>query len=106
MVPGRRISLAAILSATASLAACTTPRPNPDLPTDKNSPMYDQGYRDGCAAVNPRFRAQSGHEGPAQDKGLYASDHNYHDGWDSGYRHCEDKIDRGGLPIPGNSVIL
>lgn len=90
----------------AALAACSTPRPNPDQPTDKNSPMYDHGYRDGCAAVNPRFRAQSGHEGPAQDEKLYATDHNYHDGWDTGYRKCEDKVERGGLPIPGNAVIL
>ncbi|HVZ68400.1 MAG TPA: hypothetical protein VG891_02985 [Rhizomicrobium sp.] len=100
-----KIALPIMLAA--ALAACSTAsRPNPDQPTDKNSPVYDQGFRDGCAAVNARFRAQSNHEGPAQDEKLYTTDNNYHDGWDYGYRKCEDKVDQGGLPIPGNSVIM
>jgi hypothetical protein len=103
---GKKFLVATAMFATATLAACGTPRPNPDQPTDKNSPMYEQGYRDGCAAVNARFRAQAEHEGPAQDEKLYATDPNYHDGWDGGFRKCEDKVNQGGLPIPGNSVIL
>ena len=103
---GKKLLLATTVFAAATLAACSTPRPNPDQPTDKDSPMYEQGYRDGCAAVNARYRAESGHEGPAQDEKLYATDHNYHDGWDGGFRKCEDKVNQGGLPIPGNSVIL
>lgn len=98
-----KIALATAFAAM--LAACSS-TPNPGQPVDKNSPIYDQGFRDGCAAVNARFRSQADHEGPAQDEKLYATDNNYHSGWDYGYRKCEDKVDQGGLPIPGNSVIM
>jgi hypothetical protein len=96
---------AAILSA-AVLSGCATGPGAPDGKVDKNSPMFDQGFQDGCAAVNARYRAQSNHEGPARDDKLYGSDANYYAGWNKGYRKCEDKVDQGGLPIPGNSVIM
>ncbi len=94
--------------ATMALAACSTagPSSSDDKPVDKNSPVYEQGYQDGCAAVNPRYRKDSGHEGPPRDDKLYENDSNYRGGWDTGFRKCEDKVDQGGLPIPGNSVIM
>lgn len=89
------------------LSACANGPPMPPGPVDKDLPIFDHGYRDGCATVNPRFRKEAGYEGgPTRDEKMYASDSNYHGGFDSGIRNCADKVNQGGLPIPGNSVIL
>jgi hypothetical protein len=107
MMSTKTIFAAGLFSAFA-LSACSSVGdiPAPPGQVDKNSPIYDQGFQDGCAAVNVRYRKQSGHDDTARDDKLYASDANYHAGWDFGFRKCEDKVDQGGLPIPGNSVIM
>ncbi len=104
----RTILLGAAIFSALALSACSTGIniPAPEGPVDKNSPVYDQGFQDGCAAVNVRYRKQSDHDDTARDDKLYAADPNYHAGWDFGFRKCEDKVDQGGLPIPGNSVIM
>ena len=70
----------------------------------EGSPMYNIGFNEGCATSNLRYARQSGQK-PGKDDKLYDSDTDYHDGWNKGYRKCEDHVDQGGLPVMGNSVI-
>lgn len=88
-------------------AQSTTPATPPASSTqnEENSATYVEGYSDGCASSNLRYARQE-HVKPNRDSNLYANDQAYHDGWDHGYRKCEDKITPGGLSIPGNSVIM
>lgn len=67
--------------------------------------MYNVGYNEGCATANLRAARALGVK-PGRDSKLYDSDQDYHDGWNKGYRKCEDKINPGGLSVPGNSVIM
>jgi hypothetical protein len=82
--------------------ASTTP-PKAQQPED--SPSYVLGYSEGCASANLRYARQE-HIKPGRDAKLYDSDNDYHNGWNHGYRKCEDKITPGGLSVPGNSVIM
>lgn len=100
------VSELAIVLAGLSVAGCASGPAAPEGPkADEGSPAYVMGFSDGCATVNPRYRKQQGLTAK-RDEALYGSDNNYHKGWDKGYLSCEDKVDSGGLPIPGNSVIL
>jgi hypothetical protein len=74
-------------------------------PREEDTASYTDGYSDGCASANLRYARQE-HVKPNRDAKLYDSDKGYHDGWDHGYRKCEDKVTPGGLAIPGNSVVL
>jgi len=107
--------LTALLVASAALAD-TTVSPGPDPQTVKPAPSssatpaedsssYTLGYSDGCASANLRYARQE-HVKPNKDSKLYDADKEYHDGWDHGYRKCEDKVTPGGLSIPGNSVVM
>jgi len=89
--------------AAASLAACASSAPS-GPPANEDSPGYVQGFTDGCATANPRYRKENNLT--AKRDPDYDKDNNYHTGWDKGYLKCEDKVDSGGLPIPGNSVIM
>lgn len=88
-------------------AESTTPATPPAGSTqnEENSASYVEGYSDGCASSNLRYARQE-HVKPNRDSNLYANDQAYHDGWDHGYRKCEDKITPGGIAIPGNSIIM
>ncbi|HSZ74880.1 MAG TPA: hypothetical protein VK779_08670 [Rhizomicrobium sp.] len=109
------VSKSAILCAALLLAGCASggsgssnlaPTASSDTTKpDEGSPAYVMGFSDGCATSNPRYRKQNNLTAK-RDEAQYNSDNNYHKGWDKGYLSCEDKIDSGGLPIPGNSVIL
>ena len=72
---------------------------------DENSSNYVDGYSDGCASANLRYARQA-HVKPNRDGKLYDSDNNYHEGWDHGYRKCEDRVTPSARPIMGNSTIL
>ena len=72
---------------------------------EEDSIGYVDGYSDGCASANLRYARQE-HVKPNRDSKLYDSDKEYHDGWDHGYRKCEDKVSPGGLSVPGNSVVM
>lgn len=103
----RNLILAAF--AAASLAGCASGPAGPggSAPAgkvDENSPGYVSGFTDGCATANPRYRKENGLT--AKRDPMYDTDNDYHTGWDKGYLKCEDKVDSGGLPIPGNSVIM
>jgi hypothetical protein len=91
-------------TAPAQSATPATP-PASSTQNEENSATYVQGYSDGCASSNLRYARQE-HVKPNRDSNLYSNDQAYHDGWDHGYRKCEDKITPGGLSIPGNSVIM
>ena len=93
--------IVAVFAAT-SLAGCASAPSGP--PVDENSAGYVQGFTDGCATANPRYRKDNNLT--AKRDPDYDKDNNYHKGWDKGYLKCEDKVDSGGLPIPGNSVIM
>jgi len=107
--------LTAVLAASSALAdttvypAPTSPSTNPPAaaspPAEEDSAEYTLGYSDGCASANLRYARQE-HVKPNRDSKLYDSDKEYHDGWDHGYRKCEDKVTPGGLSIPGNSIVL
>ncbi|HSZ74881.1 MAG TPA: hypothetical protein VK779_08675 [Rhizomicrobium sp.] len=88
---------------TASLAGVSKSFAD-DTKIDENSPSYVTGFTDGCATANPRYRKENNLE--AKRDPSYDTDANYKKGWDKGYYKCEDKMDSGGLPIPGNSVIM
>jgi hypothetical protein len=91
--------------ATASLAAYTSNAFADDTKIDENSPSYVEGFTDGCATANPRYRKENNLT--AKRDPSYDTDDNYHKGWDKGYYKCEDKVDQGGLALPGgNSVIM
>jgi hypothetical protein len=104
-----------LLVASSALADTTvTPGPDPQIvkpaPPSSAAPAedsisYTQGYSDGCASANLRYARQE-HVKPNKDSKLYDADKEYHDGWDHGYRKCEDKVTPGGLSIPGNSVVM
>jgi hypothetical protein len=102
-----RSLILAVFAAT-SLAACasgpTGPGGAPAAKADENSPGYVSGFTDGCATANPRYRKENSLT--AKRDPMYDTDNDYHTGWDKGYLKCEDKVDSGGLPIPGNSVIM
>lgn len=102
----KSIGFAAAVMTALLVSACANSPPMPPGPVDKASPIFDHGYRDGCATVNPRFRKEAGYESAVRDEKMYAEDSNYHAGYDSGIRNCADKVNQGGLPIPGNAVIL
>ena len=72
---------------------------------DENSAAYVDGYSDGCASANLRYARQA-HVKPNRDAKLYDNDNDYHDGWDHGYRKCEDRVTPAARPIMGNSAIL
>jgi hypothetical protein len=118
--PASQSALASTASAPSNTAAPpTTPASSPSTtpPTnaapapakaatiDENSEPYVDGYSDGCASANLRYARQA-HVKPNRDPKLYDSDVNYHQGWDHGYRKCEDTVSPGALPIMGNSIIL
>lgn len=85
------------------------PAPAPQTPdpgkVDENSAGYVDGYSDGCASANLRYARQA-HVKPNRDAKLYDNDRNYHEGWDHGYRKCEDRMTPGALPVMGNSIII
>lgn len=92
-------------STTPAQSATPATPPASSTQNEENSATYVEGYSDGCASSNLRYARQE-HVKPNRDSNLYANDQAYHDGWDHGYRKCEDKITPGGLSIPGNSVIM
>jgi hypothetical protein len=99
----KSLVLAAFVSS--SLALCASQAfADDDTKIDENSPSYVTGFTDGCATANPRFRKDNNLT--AKRDPSYDTDANYKKGWDKGYYKCEDKMDSGGLPIPGNSVIM
>lgn len=79
-----------------------TPTPPP---AEEDSASYVGGYSDGCATANLRYARQA-HVKPNKDSKLYDGDKEYHDGWNKGYRKCEDKTTPGGLSVPANSVVM
>ena len=81
------------------------PAPAKAATIDENSEPYVDGYSDGCASANLRYARQA-HVKPNRDPKLYDTDVNYHQGWDHGYRKCEDSVSPGALPVMGNSIIL
>ncbi len=101
--------------ATAPAAAATTtpvtPVPPASAPpppagqSEENSYTYVTGYSDGCASANLRYARQE-HVKPNKDATLYDSDKGYHDGWNHGYRKCEDRSTPGAISVPGNSIIM
>jgi|HubBroStandDraft_2_1064218.scaffolds.fasta_scaffold103817_2 hypothetical protein len=110
------VQKSAILFAVLIVAGCAADNPGaPNLApqattnaakADEGSPAYVMGFSDGCATSNPRYRKQNNLTAK-RDEAQYNSDNNYHQGWDKGYLNCEDKVDQGGLPLPGgNSIIL
>jgi hypothetical protein len=83
--------------------ATAPPKPQSQQ-VNENSASYVDGYEDGCASANLRYARQA-HVKPNRDPKLYDSDNDYHEGWDHGYRRCEDHVTSGALPVMGNSVI-
>lgn len=92
-------------SVTPSPAPPAATTPTPPVQAEEDTISYSSGYDEGCASANLRFARQS-HVKPNRDAKLYDSDKAYHDGWDHGYRKCEDKVTPGGIAIPGNSVVM
>lgn len=91
-------------AATTTTPAASAPAADPNK-IDENSASYVDGYSDGCASANLRY-AHEAHVKPGRDDKLYSSDNNYHEGWDHGYRKCEDRMTPGALPVMGNSIIM
>jgi len=83
----------------------STPSPPPKPVSEEDTASYQDGFSDGCASANLRYARQE-HVKPNKDPKLYDNDQGYHDGWNHGYRQCEDKITPGGLSVPGNSVVM
>ncbi len=107
------LALAALSSACAladpappSSPPPASPAPKPDADkVDETSFNYVTGYSEGCASSNLRYARQA-HVKPNRDSKLYDSDRDYHEGWNHGYRKCEDRVTPGALPVMGNSAIL
>lgn len=89
---------------TAPAASPTPQKPDPNK-VDETSFNYVTGYSEGCASANLRYARQA-HVKPNRDSKLYDGDRDYHEGWDHGYRKCEDHVTPGALPVMGNSSIL
>jgi hypothetical protein len=92
-------------NAPAAAAPDATQATPPAGQSEEDSYTYVTGYSDGCASANLRYARQE-HVKPNKDATLYDSDKGYHDGWNHGYRKCEDHVTPGALPVPGNSVIM
>jgi hypothetical protein len=103
MNPVSKSMILAVFTAV-TVAGCASPAPPPGGKIDENSAGYVSGFTDGCATANPRYRKENNLT--AKRDPQYDTDADYHTGWDKGYLKCEDKVDSGGLPIPGNSVIM
>lgn len=76
---------------TASLGVCASKSFADDTKIDENSPSYVDGFTDGCATANPRYRKENNLT--AKRDPSYDTDANYKKGWDKGYYKCEDKMD-------------
>jgi hypothetical protein len=106
--PASSTVLSAPSQATAPAAAATTTPVTPVPPagqSEDNSYTYVTGYSDGCASANLRYARQE-HVKPNKDATRYDSDKGYHDGWNHGYRKCEDRSTPGAISVPGNSIIM
>ena len=52
----------------------------------QKDPSFRAGYQDGCAAATDQ--GSDLRDRPVEDKGLYASDDKYREGWSSGFQTC------------------
>jgi hypothetical protein len=68
----------------------------------RNTPAFQDGYSDGCAAASAP--AANFREGPYRDETLYDTDSTYRAGWANGYQTCRP-IQPGSAATPGTSPI-
>jgi hypothetical protein len=74
------LSRIAVVMLAIAVAACAGANVNAD------SPVYRQGFDDGCATATNQDRPGQGK--PMRDAGLYESDSNYRAGYTSGLAMC------------------
>ena len=70
-----------------SLSGCGTPIPTPCLGPG-HTPTYVAGYNDGCSSGNASQNPVAGFY--RQDVKMFDSDKQYAEGWNTGYKKCED----------------
>lgn len=90
-----------VLALAASLAGCAL-FPSKEDQAIRQSPAYQAGYHDGCAAANAA--GASFRYGPVQNEDVFRSNDIYRAGWNTGYSACRQSMQmpgsQPGHPIP------